>query len=184
MNLLNLKWPTLLALMLLLLLPIPIQAQAQSQLEVASLQDAKPSHPVVQVAPIGAPPASACLELLDRIIFIYEPVRFDFDSFHLTPRAQNALIRKADYLKTHQMESGITVEGYCDQVGSDDYNFLLGALRAYMAKDFLADAMGENPAAIRIVSFGKQKPLVDQPDEQSQAQNRRVEIKIPKAAQP
>jgi len=59
---------------------------------------------------------------------------FDLDKADLRPDAQQALTADAEFLKAHP-EIKITIEGYCDQRGSEEYNLGLGDRRASNAKN-------------------------------------------------
>jgi outer membrane protein OmpA-like peptidoglycan-associated protein len=71
------------------------------------------------------------------------------------------------------------IEGHTDLIGSDDFNRELSLRRAESVKTFLV-AMGMNAEKIRTLPLGKQQPLVLKGDQDEQAINRRVEIKMRK----
>jgi peptidoglycan-associated lipoprotein len=70
--------------------------------------------------------------------------------------------------------SGInfTIEGYCDERGSTDYNIALGDRRAVSAKQALVQA-GINGSRIKTISYGKEKPFCTEATEACYQQNRR-----------
>jgi len=67
------------------------------------------------------------------------------------------------------------VEGYCDERGSEEYNIALGDARAKQAKDFLA-SMGVPGEQLTVISFGKDKPVCTDHDEDCWQKNRRAHI--------
>ena len=73
----------------------------------------------------------------------------------------------------------VLVEGHCDERGTIEYNIALGEKRAEAAKNYLV-SLGMNPAKIKIISYGKSKPLVQGVDEATYFQNRRAEFVITK----
>ncbi|MEI9991631.1 MAG: OmpA family protein [Rhizomicrobium sp.] len=66
----------------------------------------------------------------------------------------------------------VTIEGNCDERGTRDYNLALGARRAEAVKDFLG-SLGVPFARMTTVSYGKERPVCTQSDENCWAQNRR-----------
>ena len=64
-----------------------------------------------------------------------EDVYFDYDSAALTPAAQEILKNKAASLGKYS-EVSITIEGHCDERGTNEYNLALGERRAESAKNF------------------------------------------------
>jgi peptidoglycan-associated lipoprotein len=67
----------------------------------------------------------------------------------------------------------ITIEGHCDERGSEAYNLALGDKRANAAKEFLV-AQGIDPARIDIISYGEERPFAQGHDEETWKQNRRA----------
>jgi peptidoglycan-associated lipoprotein len=99
---------------------------------------------------------------------------FDLDKADLRPDAQQALTADAEFLQAHS-EIKITIEGYCDQRGSEEYNLGLGDRRATNAKNFIANA-GVASGRMTTVSFGKDRPFCTESDEDCWQQNRRVHL--------
>lgn len=75
------------------------------------------------------------------------------------------------------------IEGHTDLIGGDDFNHDLSLRRAESVKSFLV-AMGMNPEKIRTRPMGKQHPIVMRGNQEEQAINRRVEIKMRKTPPP
>ena len=69
------------------------------------------------------------------------------------------------------------IEGYTDNVGSDDYNQAFSHRRADSVRSFL---MQQGIHSGRIVASGKgeQRPVADNESEGGRQQNRRVEVII------
>jgi len=97
---------------------------------------------------------------------------FDYDKADIRPDAQQALTSDADFLKAHP---GIkfTIEGDCDERGSEEYNLGLGDRRATAAKSFLVN-LGINGDLINTISYGKDRPSCTDHDENCWQQNRRA----------
>ncbi len=99
---------------------------------------------------------------------------FDFDKADIRPDAQQALSGDAEFLKAHP-EVRITMEGYCDQRGSEEYNLGLGDRRATNARSFLSD-LGVNRERVSTISFGKDRPFCTEANEDCWQQNRRAHL--------
>jgi peptidoglycan-associated lipoprotein len=113
-------------------------------------------------------------DLLNRIQDAY----FDYDKHTIRPDAQSALKTDAqtlgDIIRQYP-DFKLTVEGYCDERGSEEYNIALGDARAKQAKDFLA-GMGVPGDQLNVISFGKDKPVCTDHDEDCWQKNRRAHI--------
>jgi peptidoglycan-associated lipoprotein len=111
-----------------------------------------------------------------RAAFVNENINFDFDSAALSDTAQQILKRKADYLRSNTSVM-VTVEGHCDERGTEIYNVALGDRRAVSVKKYLV-ALGINDERLGTISYGEEKPLSAGHDEVSWAMNRRAQFVI------
>jgi peptidoglycan-associated lipoprotein len=89
----------------------------------------------------------------------------------LTPAAQDNLLRKAEWLRENS-DVTVTIEGHCDDRGTNEYNLALGDRRAESAKAFLVD-LGIAAARITTISYGEERPVCTQQTEECWAKNRR-----------
>jgi len=105
---------------------------------------------------------------------VSESVHFAFDSALLSEQAQQILISKADYLRTNS-EERVTVEGHCDERGTDAYNIALGERRAEAVKNFLVD-LGISTNRLNTISYGEERPIALGQNEASWAKNRRAQL--------
>ena len=80
---------------------------------------------------------------------------FDFDKSDIRPDAQQALTSDSDFLKPHTGIK-ITIEGLCDERGSEEYNLALGDRRATSAKSFLVN-LGISADRVNTISYGKEQ---------------------------
>lgn len=71
----------------------------------------------------------------------------------------------------------VTIEGYTDSVGSDDYNVGLSQRRADSVKSFLA-GQGIGTARLNTVGKGESNPVAGNDSAAGRQQNRRVEVII------
>lgn len=113
-------------------------------------------------------------DLLNRIQDAY----FDFNKHDLRPDAESTLMSDARELTAiikQYPDFKLTVEGFCDERGSEEYNMALGDARAKQAKDYLA-TLGLPGDQLRTVSFGKDKPVCSDHSEECWQKNRRAHI--------
>ena len=101
-------------------------------------------------------------------------IHFDFDKADIKPEYKKVLEANAKYLKEHD-NTNATVEGHCDERGSEEYNIALGHRRAKAAKDFLA-AHGIAGSRLKTKSYGEEKPLDNCHNESCWWKNRRAEF--------
>lgn len=102
-------------------------------------------------------------------------VRFGFDQATLTPDAQGTLQDLAGCLKKAAFKR-VTVQGNADERGTAQYNVALGSRRADAARKYLSD-LGV-AGAIDTVSFGKERPVCKQSNEDCWSKNRRADFVI------
>ena len=106
--------------------------------------------------------------------FFKELVYFEYDKSTLTENSQKTLTFKAEYMRKNPNLS-ISVEGHCDERGTNEYNLSLGDRRAASTKAFLVD-LGVDPGRISSVSFGEERPDIEGHDEMAWAKNRRAAV--------
>jgi peptidoglycan-associated lipoprotein len=102
-------------------------------------------------------------------------IRFGFDQATLTGESQGTLQTLADCLKTAPARR-VTVQGNADERGTAQYNLALGARRADAARKYLSD-LGVS-GGIDTVSFGEDRPVCRQANEECWAKNRRDDFVI------
>jgi peptidoglycan-associated lipoprotein len=108
--------------------------------------------------------------------FVNEDVYFDFDDAALRADAKATLKDKADYMKANPGVA-VTIEGHCDERGTEAYNLALGERRAQSIKTFMVNA-GIDKARLNTISYGKEKPLDPGHNEAAWAKNRRGHFRI------
>lgn len=108
--------------------------------------------------------------------FVTENIHFDFNSSILSEQAQRTLDSKADYLRNN---SGVkvTVEGHCDERGTESYNISLGQKRASNVKKYLVN-LGISNNRLATISYGEERPIAMGKNETSWAKNRRAQFVI------
>ena len=104
-------------------------------------------------------------------VVMQEDIYFDFDRSTLTPAAQDNLLRKAEWLRENS-DATVTIEGHCDERGTNEYNLALGDRRAESAKSFLID-LGIEPSRLTTISYGEERPVDPRNMEEAWDKNRR-----------
>ena len=99
---------------------------------------------------------------------------FEYDSSDLKPEAMRALDVHARDLKSNGAR--VVLEGHADERGTREYNMALGERRAKAVQRYLV-LQGVAQGQLELVSYGEERPVVMGSDEQSWAQNRRVELR-------
>ncbi len=105
-----------------------------------------------------------------------KPVYFDFDKSVIRHDAMPVMRSNAEWLKAHS-KAHVTIEGNCDERGTIEYNQALGQRRAASAKKYLAD-LGVPAHRIRVISYGKEKPVCNEGTESCWQQNRRDDFVV------
>ena len=100
-----------------------------------------------------------------------EDVYFDFDKSNLKPTAQESLLQKADWLRENS-DVTVTIEGHCDERGTNEYNLALGDRRAESVKAFLVN-LGISASRLTTISYGEERPVCFDANEECWAKNRR-----------
>ena len=103
-------------------------------------------------------------------------INFDFDSSSIRPDAREILKANADYLLKHRISS-IVVEGHCDERGTAEYNMALGQRRAQETKKYLIN-LGIQESIIKTISYGEERPLDPNNNEEAWAKNRRAHFVV------
>lgn len=141
---------------------------------------APPPPPPAPPAPVVAPPLPPCppAAITPGPFLVF----FDWDKSLITAEATQILDRAAEqYAATGQ--TSVSIGGYTDKSGKDDYNVKLSQRRADAVKGYLA-TKGVPDTAMVTEAFGESRPLVDTADGVREPQNRRAEITFSGAPAP
>jgi peptidoglycan-associated lipoprotein len=135
-----------------------------------------PSRPAP--TPASSYPSAATRARIDQLLARIEDAYFDYNQAALRPDAVKALQADStelrDILKDYP-DYKLTVEGHCDERGSAEYNLALGDRRAEAAKDYLAQ-VGIPSAQLNVISYGKDRPVCEDHNENCWQKNRRIHI--------
>jgi peptidoglycan-associated lipoprotein len=140
----------------------------------SSTVDPPPPTPPETNLPVAKDPAKLIAETSDRLLDIF----FGYDRSDLSQEALAAAVEDARLLAPILAEiPGIklVIEGHCDERGSAEYNIALGDRRAIQAAAALRN-LGLPPAALGTVSYGKERPQCEEPNESCWRRNRRAHL--------
>ena len=98
-------------------------------------------------------------------------IHFNFDKYDLQPDAKPVLNNLSNILMNHPLLK-VIIEGNCDERGTGEYNMALGDKRASAAKQYLI-SRGISTARVNTVSYGKEKPVCTESNEECWTKNRR-----------
>ena len=101
-----------------------------------------------------------------------DQVLFSVDQSTLTPAAQATLDGQASWLSQNVAYNAV-IEGHADEQGTREYNVALGARRADTVRNYLI-SRGVAGNRLRVVSYGKERPVQLCSEEACYAQNRRA----------
>ena len=165
--------------------PPPPPAPAAATPAVTSRPAAAPARAAVTprpTAPTPAPPSrypnAATRARINELLAKIEDAYFDYDRSALRPDALSTLQADStelrDILKDYP-DYKLTIEGHCDERGSDEYNLALGDRRAQAAKNYLVQ-VGIPSSQLNLISYGKMQPVCSDHNEACWQRNRRIHI--------
>ena len=103
-------------------------------------------------------------------------VYFEFNKYTLSQSANDTLEKYLSILeKSDKQIQKIRISGYCDSVGSVEYNQKLSLQRAESVKKYL-ETKNYKVDSIVIRGVGKENPLYSNETENDRAKNRRVDV--------
>lgn len=94
------------------------------------------------------------------------PVYFGFDRWQIRPQDTLILRQNLELLRAALQDgkSAVIITGYCDERGSEDYNYELGFRRARAVRDWLV-ARGLDARQVKMTSYGATLISYDNPRE-------------------
>jgi peptidoglycan-associated lipoprotein len=99
-------------------------------------------------------------------------VLFDYDKSEIRSDQMDVLRANVAFLKANP-NSRFTIEGHCDERGSEEYNLGLGDRRANAVKEYLL-SQGLPASRMSTVSYGEERPICRESTEDCYTKNRRA----------
>ena len=107
---------------------------------------------------------------------IFKDIHFDFDKYDVKNEDKAELKSISSWMmKNPGMK--LSVEGHCDDRGTNEYNLALGDRRAKAVKDYLV-SLGVSSSKVETMSYGEEKPLCTEQTEDCWAKNRRAHFVV------
>jgi len=137
---------------------------------------------VVKEEPIPPPPPPDTMpEIIEKptMELNLATIHFDFDKYEIRKGDATILQGNSDQLKKAagmNQTPMVTIEGYCDPIGTSEYNMALGQRRADAAKAYLMKLGVTNQ--LSTISYGEEKLVTT--DAAQYEMNRRCEFKAAK----
>jgi outer membrane protein OmpA-like peptidoglycan-associated protein len=161
-------------------------AQAQAATAQARAQQAAAEAAAAQAAQQTQEMRERLRQQLNSVLNTQESARglivnmsdvlFAFNKYELKPDAQIKLAKISGILLTYP-NLKVQVEGYTDNIGSDEYNLKLSQERAMAVQAFLI-AQGVQPGSVSAEGYGKASPVADNASNSGRAANRRVSMVV------
>lgn len=122
------------------------------------------------------PPGKACVSgACVLAACTVDTIHFDFGESRLLSEARAALEKGAECVK--ERNQNVTIEGHCDDRGTDEYNMALGERRARRAMKYM-QSLGVS-VNLNTLSYGEERPVCTQAAENCWWRNRRAEFIFP-----
>ncbi|MHB8882944.1 MAG: peptidoglycan-associated lipoprotein Pal [Thermodesulfovibrionales bacterium] len=107
---------------------------------------------------------------------LFPDVLFDFDKYDVKESYQPALKSLASWM-TKNGSARLSIEGHCDDRGTNEYNLALGDRRAKAVRDYIV-SLGVPSSKLDTISYGEEKPLCKDQTEDCWAKNRRAHFVV------
>jgi outer membrane protein OmpA-like peptidoglycan-associated protein len=127
---------------------------------------------------VVAADVAASRKLIFEVTLSEDQGNFKFGAADLPDEAKARLDQVIGQLKSDSKNVFIEIEGHTDNVGSPALNEQLGLERAEAVKRYLYEQHQVPLHKMNAISFGEEKPVMDNKTRENREQNRRVVIKV------
>lgn len=141
------------------------EAKARAEAEAAAKAKAEADAKAREEA------AKTTAEAKAKEEFRLEDIHFDLDKYDIKEKDREILNSLGEWLAKNKNVK-IQIEGHCDERGTNEYNLALGDRRANNTKQYLV-TLGVSAGRISTVSYGEEKPLCEESNEDCWFKNRR-----------
>ena len=150
--------------------------QAQQQAEQAAQQAAQQANDARERLRNQLNQVLQTTETARGLIVNMSDVLCDFNKYTLKSEAREKLAKVSGILLAYP-DLKVQVEGYTDNIGSDEYNQKLSEQRADGVREYLV-AQSVSDSNVTAKGFGMADPVADNTTNQGRAKNRRVELVV------
>ena len=161
--------------------PAPEAADAVNVEAASDAQPVEANEKMGEAEPLESQPIEESMEaasLEGRTSNGLLPVYFDFDKSSIRADQEPRMVVNAAFMKSNSALK-VSIEGNCDERGTNEYNMALGERRAMSAKKYLVN-LGVDEGRVNTISYGEEQPINFGHDELSWSQNRRGDFVISK----
>jgi outer membrane protein OmpA-like peptidoglycan-associated protein len=120
-------------------------------------------------------------EANETIVTLSGAVLFKTGQSQLLPLAEHVLDQVASALKQLEDSQVVIIKGHTDSPGADDMSLKLSQARSDAVRSYL-NSQGVRASELESVGKGEAEPIADNGTAEGRANNRRVEIVIPKSS--
>jgi len=107
---------------------------------------------------------------------MFSDILFDYDKYDVQDMYKQTLLAISSWMSKN-MNARLSVEGHCDERGTNEYNLALGDRRAKAVKDNLV-SLGVASSRIDVISYGEEKPACKEQTDDCWAKNRRAHFVV------
>lgn len=107
---------------------------------------------------------------------MFADILFAYDKYDIQESYRQNLQAVAAWMSKNTT-ARLSIEGHCDERGTNEYNLALGDRRGKAVKDSLV-SLGVASARIDVISYGEEKPLCTEQTEDCWAKNRRAHFTV------
>jgi peptidoglycan-associated lipoprotein len=148
------------------------QVKPDEQQKAAHKKSEVVSEPIYPVESAERIPPS------EKSLIDFKDVLFDYDKYDIRTDGR-AVLDSITPLLNKNKELKVLIEGHCDERGTNEYNLALGEKRASAAKDYLI-SKGLSPDRLSTISYGEEKPVCLEQNENCWQHNRRAHFVVTK----
>ena len=152
--------------------------QVKTDLETAEQQKAAQKKSDVVSEPIYPVETADRIPPSEKSLIDFKDVLFDYDKYDIRTDGRAVLDSIAPWLNKNK-ETKVLIEGHCDERGTNEYNLALGEKRAAAAKAYLI-SQGISSARLSTISYGEEKPVCLEQNENCFQRNRRAHFVVTK----
>lgn len=156
------------------------QQQQQGQQQKDLSQQKKDQERVIERPLDGRVDSSDAMDKTGQYVEskenMFSDILFDYDKYDVQESYKQTLHSLSAWMSKNTA-ARLSIEGHCDERGTNEYNLALGDRRAKAVKDNLI-SLGVASARIDIISYGEEKPVCKEQTEACWAKNRRAHFTV------
>jgi len=104
-------------------------------------------------------------------------IEFDINRSDIRPQYNDEVGRVGNFMNKYPTTTAV-IEGYADEVGSDEYNRKISQQRAESVVKTLVDKFGIAPSRLSAKGYGKSRPIASNDSDAGKQKNRRIDAII------